>query len=64
VAICADQDLHPRPVAADGPYQAAEEAKGLSPTRPLRQAQHGDDGATLAVEHEVRLEAALVVADG
>jgi hypothetical protein len=48
-------------VATDGAYQAAEESAGLPPARPLCRAQHGGDGAALAVEHDDRLEAVLVV---
>jgi hypothetical protein len=38
VAVRADQDLDPRPVAADGTHQAAEESPGFPPAGPLRRA--------------------------
>ena len=61
VAVGADQDLHPGPVAADFTDQTAQEGAGLAPARPLGRAQHGGDEAPLAVEHHDRLEAVFVV---
>jgi hypothetical protein len=61
VAVGAEQDLDPRPVAADLAHQAAEEATHLPPGGPTRRAKQGGDGAALAVEHDDRLEAVFVV---
>ncbi len=61
VAVGTEQDLDPRPVAADLAHQAAEEATHLLPGRPARRTQQGGHRTALAVEHDDRLEAILVV---
>ena len=61
VAVGADQDLHPGPVAADLAHQPAQKGAGLGTTRPAGRAQHGGHRPALAVEHHDRLEAILVV---
>src|SRR3954454_1481726 len=61
VAVRADQDLDPWPMATDGAHQPAEKAASLPSARPLRGAQHGGDRAPLAVEYHDRLETVLVV---
>ena len=61
VAVGADQDLHPRPVAADLAHQPAQKGAGLGAPRPAGRAQHGGHRPALAVEHHDRLEAVLVV---
>src|SRR5512144_3160393 len=61
VAVGADEDRHLRPVAADGPHQAAEEGADFDALRPLRRAQDGGDEAAVFVQDDDRLEAVVVV---
>ena len=61
MAVAAQQDLHPRPVAADLAEQPAQMRGDLATLRPLRRAQHCGHEASRAVEHHDRLEAVVVV---
>ncbi len=61
MTVGADQDLNARPVLADLAHQAAQEVARLGTGRSPGWAQHGGDGAALAVEHDDRLEAVFVV---
>jgi len=61
VAVCADQDLDPRPVAADLAHPSPQQGTGLAPIRAAGRAQHGSNGTALAIEHHDRLEAVVVV---
>jgi hypothetical protein len=61
MAIGADQDLHPGPMAADLADQPAQKSAGLGTTRPASRAQHGGHWPAIAVEHHDGLEAVLVV---
>jgi hypothetical protein len=61
MAVGADQDLHPGPMAADLADQPAQKSAGLGTTRPASRTQHGGHWPAIAVEHYDRLEAVLVV---
>src|SRR5438270_7348820 len=61
VRIGAQQDLDPRPEGADGADEAAQEGADLMATRPLARAQQRGDETPLAIEHDDRLEAVIVM---
>jgi hypothetical protein len=61
MAVGTQQDLGVRPVGADRPQQAAQEGADLFATRPFGGAKHSCDEAPLAVEHDDRLKAIIVV---
>src|SRR5512144_2905670 len=61
MAVGADQDLHIRPVAADGADEAAEKGPDLTALRPLRRTEERGDEAAVLVEDDDRLEAVIVV---
>jgi hypothetical protein len=61
VAVGPQQDFRIRPVGPDGPHQAAQEGPDLGALWPLGRTQHGGDQPTLAIEHDNRLEAVVVI---
>jgi hypothetical protein len=61
VAVGAQQDVHPRPVAGDRADQTPEKGADLDTLRPLRRARDGGDEAAVGVEDDDRLEAVFVV---
>src|SRR5215217_4929430 len=61
MAVGPDQDLDPRPVAADPAHEAAQEGAGLGAAGPASGAQHGGHRPALAIEDHDGLEAVLVV---
>jgi len=61
MAVGAQQDFHARPVSADLPQQPAQEGFDLLTARALGGTQHGGNEPPLAVEHDDRLEAVLIV---
>jgi hypothetical protein len=61
VRIGTQQDLDPRPEGADGANQAAQKGADLTAARPLARAQQRGDETALAIEHDDRLEAVIVM---
>jgi len=61
VRIGAQQDLDPRPEGADGANETAQEGADLMAARPLARAQQRGDKTPLAIEHDDRLEAVIVM---
>jgi hypothetical protein len=61
MAVAAQQDLDPRPMAANARDHAAQQRHDLAPVRTSRRAQHGPHQATVAIEHHDRLEAIIIV---
>jgi hypothetical protein len=61
MAIGTQQDGRLRPVGTDRAQEAAQQGSDLFAVRPLRRTQHGGDETTVAVEHDNRLKAVLVV---
>ena len=61
VAVAAQHDLDPGPIATDGGDQAVQPAHDLLARRPAGRAQHGGDHAPGLVEHDDRLEAVFVM---
>jgi hypothetical protein len=61
MAVGAQQDLDPGPNRADRADEAAQDGADLMPARPLAGPQQCGDKAALAIEHDNRLEAVIVV---
>src|SRR5277367_5910036 len=61
MAVGAQQDLRPRPVAADRPQKPAQESADFAAVRSFGRPQHGRDKAAVTIEDDNRLEAILVV---
>jgi hypothetical protein len=61
MAVDAQQDLDPRPMAANARDHAAPQRHDLAPVRRSRRVQHGTHQATVAIEHHDRLEAVLIL---
>ena len=61
MTVSPDQDLDPRPVAADPAHEAAQEGSRLGAAGPASGAQHGGYRPTLAIEDHDGLEAVLIV---
>ena len=60
-ALVAQQDLDPRPEGADGADEAAQEGADLVAAWPLARAQQRGDETPLAIKHDDRLEAVIVM---
>jgi hypothetical protein len=60
VTVAAQQDIDPRPMAANARDHAAQQRHDLAPVRTSRRAQHGTHQATVAIEHHDRLEAVFI----
>lgn len=61
VTVGPDQDPDVRLVAPDRPHEAAQVSADLSPTWPLGRSQDSSHEPAVAIEHNGRLEAVLVV---
>src|SRR4029077_17000866 len=61
VTVGAQHDFGLWPVGADRPQQAAQEGLDLLAARPFGGTQGGGDEATIAIEHDDRLKAILVM---
>ena len=61
VAVAAQQDSGFRPVCVDRTHQAAQKSSDFLALGAFGRAQHGGDEATLAIEHDDRLEAIFVM---
>jgi hypothetical protein len=61
MAVGAQQDLDLRPMGPDGADEAAHKAANLHPARSLARPQQRTDKAALAVEHDDRLEAIVIM---
>ena len=59
--IGAQQDLDPRPEAAEGADEAAQEGADLMAAWPFARAQQRGDETPLAIKHDDRLEAVIVM---
>ena len=61
MAVAAQQDIDPRPMAANARDHAAQQRHDLAPVRTTGRAQHGSDQATVSIEHHDRLEAVFII---
>src|SRR5271157_2711262 len=61
MAVGPQQDLSVGPVCADGAHETAQESLDFLTAGPLGGPKDGGDEATLAVEHDDRLKAILVI---
>ena len=61
MVVGADQDLDARPMGADGPDEAAQEAMDLDIVGMLGRVQHRSDETALTIEHDDQLESIFVV---
>src|ERR1700674_174801 len=61
VRIGAQQNLDPRPEGADGANETAQEGADLVAAWPLARAQQRGDETPLAIKHDDRLEAVIVM---